>query len=137
RTLARLRFALRPGVSPEQVHLRLAEAQVVDAAGTRTLAGARAALPAAYRLLPNFPNPFNPETALRLELPQKGRVEVAVYDGAGQRVRTLVAGWLPAGSHTLHWDGRDEVGREVGSGVYLARLRAGGTEELQKMMLLR
>jgi hypothetical protein len=137
RSLARLRFALLPGASLEKAALRLEAVEVVDHRGTLALGGARAALPAAYRLLPNFPNPFNPETALRAELPRAGRVEVAVYDAAGQRVRTLVEGWLPAGVHALSWDGRDEGGREVGSGVYLARLRAGGAEDLRKMMLLR
>lgn len=137
RTLARLHFAPQPGVSLDQVRLRLEEVQVVDGAGTRALAAVGAALPAAYRLLPNFPNPFNPETALRLELPRAGEAEVAVYDGAGQRVRTLQAGWLPAGSYTLSWDGRDERGQAVGTGVYVARLRAGGTESLRKMLLLR
>ncbi len=136
-TLARLHFALQPGVPLDQVQVRLEEVQVVDGAGTRTLAASGAGLPAAYRLLPNFPNPVNPETALRLELPRAGQVEVVVYDAAGQRVRTLAAAWMPAGAHTLSWDGRDEGGRAVGTGVYLARLRAGGTEELRKMMLLR
>jgi hypothetical protein len=135
--LARLRFAPQPGASLDQAAVWLEEVEVVDATGSRSLAGAQTSLPAAYRLLPNFPNPFNPETALRVELPRAGRVEVVVYDAAGQWVRALAEGWMPAGVQTLTWDGRDERGREVGTGVYLARLRAGGTEDLRKMMLLR
>ncbi|MBI2501797.1 MAG: T9SS type A sorting domain-containing protein [Candidatus Latescibacteria bacterium] len=136
-SLARLRFAPQPGVSLEKATLRLEEVQVVDGGGARSLAGVQTSLPGAYRLLPNFPNPFNPETALRVELPRAGQVAVEVYDAAGQRVRSLVEGWLPAGVQTFTWDGRDERGREVGSGVYLARLRAGGAEDLRKMLLLR
>ena len=136
-SLVRLHFVPQPGVTLEKAVLRLEGVQVVDRGGARALAGVQTSLPMAYRLLPNFPNPFNPETALRVELPRAGRVALEVYDAAGQRVRSLVDGWLPAGVHTFTWDGRDTQGRELGSGVYLARLKAGGAEDLRKMLLLR
>jgi hypothetical protein len=93
--------------------------------------------PSAYALSPNFPNPFNPETSLRLYLPQSGQVWLDVFDAAGQRVRSLVSGQRAAGVHVAVWDGRDQRGRDVASGTYFARLRAGGVVQVSKMILLR
>lgn len=72
--------------------------------------------------LRNHPNPFNPSTEIHFALPGTGRAELRIYDLAGRRVRNLDAGVLAAGQHTVRWDGRDERGRSVTSGVYLARL---------------
>ena len=83
------------------------------------------------------PNPFNPHTSLHLALPGRGRVELTVYNMAGQVVRTVVDGSLEAGYHTVHWDGRDQQGRPVTSGVYLYRLRAGHQVVVGKMALIR
>ena len=93
--------------------------------------------PAALRLLPNVPNPFNPMTTLRFELPGAGTVRLSVFDVAGRRVRTLVDGALAAGSHEIVWDGRDAAGRDVGSGSYLARLEFGGQSQTVRMGLVR
>lgn len=81
--------------------------------------------PAAFRgfELRNVPNPFNPATEIRFALPARGQVELRIYDLAGRRVRSLQAGMLEAGARGVVWDGRDERGRPVTSGVYLARLR--------------
>jgi hypothetical protein len=97
----------------------------------------QAALPTVYALLPNFPNPFNPETTLRFQLPKRGVVELAIYDATGQRVRALLRGELAAGAYRAVWDGRDEEGHEVASGTYFARLRAGSRIQVRKMTLLR
>jgi len=74
------------------------------------------------RLRPAYPNPFNPVTMLRFALDAERRVELAVHDARGRRLRRLAAGTWPAGEHALVWDGRDERGRELPSGVYFARL---------------
>jgi WD40 repeat protein len=95
------------------------------------------ALPAAFALYPNYPNPFNPSTTLRFSLPQAGEVELAVYDLLGQRVATLVKGPREAGPHALVWDGRNDAGHELASGVYLCRLAAGNRAETRKLLLLR
>ena len=71
------------------------------------------------------PNPFNPSTTLRFDLPVGGRVRLAVYDVAGRLLRTLLDVELPAGSHEAVWDGRDSAGRGMASGSYFARLLAG------------
>jgi hypothetical protein len=93
--------------------------------------------PCAYRLHPCIPNPFNPVTRLRFDLPTAGPVELAVFDLRGRRVATLVREWLGAGVHVRDWWGRDDRGRALASGVYFARLQAGGRSEVTKMMLVR
>ena len=103
----------------------------------KAIAPRPAALPAGFALHPAFPNPFNPETALRLEVPVPARVTLAIYDVAGRRVRTLLDGPVVAGPHTALWDGRDDAGRPVASGIYVAWLRAPGRDHERKMLLLR
>ncbi len=86
----------------------------------------------------NVPNPFNPTTTIRFELPAAGRAELAVYDVAGRRVRTLSAGdHLSAGIHEVVWDGTDGRGAAAASGIYFYRLRASGASITKKMMLIR
>ena len=97
----------------------------------------RTTLPNVVALLPNFPNPFNGGTLIPLALPEAGGVALHIYNLAGQLVRTLASGALPAGRHQLIWDGRDEQGRASGSGVYLVRLEAGGLSFNRKLTLLR
>ncbi|MFA7330183.1 MAG: FlgD immunoglobulin-like domain containing protein [Candidatus Delongbacteria bacterium] len=95
------------------------------------------AQPAAFRLEPNRPNPFNPETTLRFTLAQAGPVRLEIFNLAGQRVRVLQNGELPAGAHSLRFDARDESGRELGSGLYFQRLSAGGQSRTGRMLLVR
>ncbi|MCC7262649.1 MAG: T9SS type A sorting domain-containing protein [Candidatus Latescibacteria bacterium] len=94
-------------------------------------------VPVAFSLQPNYPNPFNPSTTIRFSLPQAGEVELSVYNLMGQRVATLVYGVQEAGAHLLQWDGWDEQGRELASGVYFYRLQVGGRVETRKLLLLR
>jgi flagellar hook assembly protein FlgD len=68
------------------------------------------------------PNPFNPRTTVRFTLPQAARATLSLYDQRGCLVRTLVAAALPAGEQAVTWDGRDDGGRSVASGVYVVRL---------------
>jgi hypothetical protein len=86
-------------------------------------------------LAQSAPNPFHGSTALRFAIPDAGPVRLTVFNVAGRRVAELVSGTLPAGTHTVRWDGRDDAGRSVASGVYLYRLEAGG-ERLTKEMIL-
>lgn len=95
------------------------------------------ALPAASALLPNYPNPFNSRTILRYRLTHAVAAELVVYDLLGQRVRTIAKGVQPVGEYQIPWDGRDEEGRLVGSGVYLLRLKAGDEEHTGKSILIR
>ncbi len=83
------------------------------------------------------PNPFNPSTTLRFDLPQAGKVELTIYDVAGRRVRTLVRETRLPGVRKVIWRGRDESGRQVASGVYLYKLKAGSHVETRRMTLVK
>jgi hypothetical protein len=90
------------------------------------------------RLHANAPNPFNPRTTIRFDLPAAARVTLGVYDLAGRLVRVLRDGELrPAGRHIAAWDGRDDAGRAVPAGVYVCRLEAGMEIETRRMVLVR
>ncbi len=93
--------------------------------------------PWATRLEPNVPNPFNPSTRIRFVLGAPGRVRVDVFDAQGRHVRTLVDARRPAGRHEIAWNGRDDAGRSVASGIYFCRLRARGADATRKMLLLK
>lgn len=89
-------------------------------------------------LAQNHPNPFNPRTAIRYELPGPATVELVVLDLAGRRVATLLPPQpQPAGSHQVWWDGRSANGAPVASGVYLYRLRSAGEVQQRAMVLLK
>ena len=89
-------------------------------------------------LSPNFPNPFNPSTAIQYRVPAPGgRVTLSVYDLSGRLVRTLVDADKGGGEHVAVWRGLDDRGREVGSGVYFYRLEADGTSIERKMVMLK
>jgi hypothetical protein len=88
-------------------------------------------------LTQNRPNPFSPETRMAFMMPQEGRAELRIYSVDGRLVRTLIDGHLPAGPYTAIWDGRDESGRAVASGVYFCSLAALGTRDNMKMLLVR
>jgi len=96
-----------------------------------------AALPQVVALLPNAPNPFNPRTTIRFEMPARGKAALRVYDLSGRLVKTLVSGEIPAGYHSAVWEGDDDRGRNVASGVYLYELRAEGQRLVKKMLLVK
>ena len=94
-------------------------------------------LPSSVALMPSYPNPFNPRTTIRFQLRRDTAVRLAVFTLDGKLVRELVNGYLSAGFHTEDWDGRNDAGREMPSGVYLSRMFAGGYQGVQKMHLVR
>jgi hypothetical protein len=83
------------------------------------------------------PNPLRGSTTLRLSLPREARVSLAVFDQQGRRVRALLSGRLPAGEHRAAWDGRDDGGRRVASGIYFVRCEAGGRVLTRRVATLR
>lgn len=95
------------------------------------------AAPAAFDVAQNYPNPFREATQLSFALPKAGYVSVEVYDAGGRLVRSVAQNEFPAGSHSLAWDGRDAVGRNVGAGVYYYRVRTDGQELSRKMLLVK
>ncbi|MCH7679489.1 PKD domain-containing protein, partial [candidate division KSB1 bacterium] len=88
-------------------------------------ASAQALIPVRYRLFPNYPNPFNPETEIRFQLPEASHVVVRIYNALGQEIRTLADGQYEAGFQSISWDGKDNKGSLVSSGIYLYQLKAG------------
>ena len=97
----------------------------------------QASVPQAFSLAQNAPNPFNSETVIRFALPQPSQVELTIYNLLGQPVAVLVQEPSAAGTFSVRWDGRDQAGRAVTSGVYLYQLRAGEYTEVRKLLLLR
>ena len=95
------------------------------------------ALPRVFALHQNHPNPFNPETTISFDIPEKSRVQLTIYDLLGKKITVLSDGMTVAGSHTFRWIGTDTFGRTVGSGVYILRLDAGELSQTRKMLLLK
>jgi hypothetical protein len=93
--------------------------------------------PLVTRLEGNYPNPFNPETAIRFSTRENGHVRLTVYNLKGQLVRNLVDNDLEAGNHRVIWNGRDNGGRAVSSGIYLYRMETPGYSNTMKMMLMK
>jgi|KNS7DCM_AmetaT_FD_contig_123_30211_length_6313_multi_3_in_0_out_0_1 hypothetical protein len=84
-----------------------------------------------------YPNPFNPATTIAYDLPSESAVSIVIYDALGQEVRRLVTEQKNAGRYTVQWDALDNLGRGVGSGVYIAKVEAGQFSASQKMLLLK
>jgi hypothetical protein len=90
------------------------------------------------RLRQNLPNPFGARTAIGFDLARRGQVTLRIFDVSGRLVRTLVDGSeLESGSHRVEWNGRDQVGAQVGAGLYFCRLTAGPVSETRRMVLAR
>jgi hypothetical protein len=106
---------------------------------TRVAASAR---PESNRLLPNYPNPFNPETWIPFELREAAQVTITIYDAAGSVLRTLDLGHQTPGMYTTperaaYWNGRNEDGEIVGSGVYFVEMVAGDYRQIRRIGLLK
>jgi len=94
-------------------------------------------MPTTWYLSANYPNPFNPRTTIAFGLPAPARVRLSVYNILGQEVVSLVDGPLPAGNHEVDWDGRNDQGQPVSSGIYLYRLESDQFRQTRKMMLIK
>ncbi len=99
--------------------------------------GASIVQPAEFKLIGNFPNPFNASTSIRFSVPGEGLVELSVFSMNGQKVRDLVSRNMSAGTHTIQWDGRDQYGKKVSSGVYISRLKMEREVETRRMTFLK
>ncbi len=106
-----------------------------EASGLLSKTGA--ASPSEFALIGNYPNPFNPTTEIRFQLPEKSHVVVRILNTLGQEIRILADGQYERGYHNLRWDGKDNNGNLVASGIYLYQMQAGSFSEIGKMTLLR
>jgi hypothetical protein len=99
-------------------------------------------IPSRSELMPNFPNPFNPETWIPFKLAEGGKATITIYDINGRLVRMLSLGYVPAGVYqtktkAAYWDGRNEAGERVASGVYFYNLQSGKFSAMKKMVILK
>ena len=93
-------------------------------------------LPDSFRLHSNYPNPFNPTTHIKFDLPTSSMVNITIYNVIGHHIRTLLNSNQPAGHHSLHWDSRNGVGKKVASGIYIYSIQTGEFRATKKMVLL-
>lgn len=98
---------------------------------------AKPSLPQEFTLNQNYPNPFNPTTTITYSLTSGAEVEMVVINMLGQQVRTLVNQYQAAGEHSVVWDGRDQTGTQVASGIYFYRMTSNGVVDTKKMLLLK
>jgi len=96
-----------------------------------------AEIPQSFELKQNYPNPFNPETTIEFQLQQAGEIELAIYNIAGQKVRSLASGQVAPGTYRTVWNGRNDADVQVASGIYLLRLKAGNEVRHRRMVLLK
>ncbi len=94
-------------------------------------------VPQSYFLSRNYPNPFNPETQIEYGLPKGAEVNLWIYNVLGQRVRTLLEEYQAAGHKTVSWDGTDDDGNKVASGIYFYKIQAGEFTDSKKMILMK
>jgi len=106
---------------------------VLTGVGERSGAG----VPGEAALYQNYPNPFNPTTEIRYELSSQGFVSLKVYNILGQKVRTLVNGFKPNGAHVVSWDGKNDSGVLLSSGVYFISLQQAPNVITKKAVLLK
>jgi len=93
--------------------------------------------PQEFVLLQNYPNPFNPTTTISYTLKENARVNLKIYNTLGQVVKTLVNDQQQAGARTVHWDGTNEFGARVASGVYIYRIEANNFVQSKKMVMMK
>ena len=94
-------------------------------------------IPDVFALHANYPNPFNPSTAITYDLPEAATVHLVIYDVLGRQVRTLVNDDLTAGYHRAVWDATDDIGKPLSAGLYIYRIKAGSYSKTMKMVLLK
>ena len=102
-----------------------------------TIVHAEEILPQVTDLEGNYPNPFNPSTTIRFSLNEDSFVSLEIYNIKGEKVRTLVKDNLPAQYHTIVWNGRDENGKQVSSGIYFYKMKAGEFTSTRKMIMMK
>ena len=94
-------------------------------------------IPSIFSLSQNYPNPFNPITKLDYNLPLRSKVNISIYNVLGQEIKTLVNEVKEYGYHSTTWNGQDNLGRDMSSGVYFARIISQGFTKTRKMLLVK
>jgi len=94
-------------------------------------------VPAKPKITSNYPNPFNPSTTIAYYIPVKSNVKMAIYNIKGQCVKDLINNEIPKGNHKIIWDGKDNTGRSVSSGLYFVRIGTGSKVDTHKVMMIK
>jgi photosystem II stability/assembly factor-like uncharacterized protein len=94
-------------------------------------------IPVSFALFQNYPNPFNPQTVIRFDIPVKSNVSLKIFNILGQEVKTLVYSELSPGEKSVSWNGKDNAGLSVNSGIYVYELRAGDYRESKKLVFVK
>ncbi len=131
--IATICFKVDKDQKPEKVDVDV----LMNESTNQTLSVQVAPLPTEFALENNYPNPFNPTTTIKYQLPEDVRVSVTIYNIQGQVVRTLVNEDQKAGYYTIQWDGRSEAGTTVATGIYIYRINAGSFVTAKKMVMMK
>ena len=123
-------------VSMEGIKLAGADGSLVNVVARTTTSDVKV-IPGKFALRQNFPNPFNPTTEIRYDLPEEGFVSLAIYNMMGQKVRTLRSETMQPGYHSMVWDGRNDVGSQVATGMYFYSIHTGSFQATKKMLFLK
>jgi hypothetical protein len=118
-------------------HPKMVIEKIYELLGTTRVEQEHLRIAPAVRLYQNHPNPFRSMTTIALVIPEEAQVDLSVFDLAGRRVRTLVDQRLSAGNHALNWDGTDDEGRALPSGIYMSQLVTGEKRAVKKIVLAR
>ncbi|MBD3289542.1 T9SS type A sorting domain-containing protein, partial [candidate division KSB1 bacterium] len=109
---------------------------IFSISGTDVTDGDDEEMPKKYALKKNYPNPFNPETMITYQLPEEGFVEINIYNALGQKIRQLEASQKQPGTYKILWNGKDDFGANLSSGIYICQFKTGNKIFHQKMLLL-
>ena len=123
-------------VKLEGIHLAGADGSLINHLA-RTNSSEVKVIPGAFALHQNFPNPFNPSTEIRFDLPEAGNVNLAIYNLMGQKIRTLSSVNMTPGYHAIIWDGTNDMGSQVATGMYFYSIQSSDFQATKKMLFLK
>jgi hypothetical protein len=124
------------GLTPGIAYYRLAQIDTDGAVTLSAVVRVENPVPQDFVLAQNYPNPFNPETKINYQLPKSSKVRISVFNLLGQKVTTLVDTEKPAGYYSIKWDGKDESGRLVLSGMYIYQIETDEFVKVKKLVLI-
>ena len=133
--IARLHF--RSLIDDVHQNISLLNTKIANSEAEISRLGDVVQVPDDYRLQQNYPNPFNPETKIRFELPKNTHVTLKIFNVLGQQVATLINSDMKSGYHLVKWDGKNQFGIRVASGVYYYRLETTEFSRSMRMLLIK
>ena len=131
-----LNIAIEPNVTSSFIESEM-EIDYVRIYEASTLSTQTQTVPVYFNVFQNFPNPFNPVTTLRYDLPETGLVNITIYDMLGRQVKTLINQTQDAGFKSVVWNATNAYGKPVSAGIYLYQIQAGEYISTKKMVLLK